>query len=96
MKGSLTHSWIPLGLIVVEREGAIQPGKSASQERLVDLRDRSKIWNRKVGENYLQDVKIKTLSCDHWYTSTRDKPVFATFSIRPAIPDVTDPEAGLA
>ena len=39
--GRVAYSRIPLRLVVVEIERAIQPGKGASQERLIDLRDRS-------------------------------------------------------
>jgi hypothetical protein len=52
-------------LIVIKAERAIQPGKCASQEGLANLRDRSKVWRREVGEDYLQDIEVEAFCGDH-------------------------------
>ena len=63
--GWVAYFWIPLRLIVVETERAIQSGKRASEEGLANLRDGSKVRKREIGKYDLQDVKVEAFGRDH-------------------------------
>jgi hypothetical protein len=63
---TVAYSWISFGLIVIKTERAVQPGKCASQKRLTNLRDGSKVWRREVKEDDLQDIKVEAFRGDHW------------------------------